>query len=581
MAWFGHGSSAPIFDHTDTTIVPITSYYDPPAPLTVASNVPAGRQMFVGVVADGGGGSVTDSKGNTYNMDASFGAVQLWRSHITTPLVAGVDTISCTCLGFSASDTDQGTYTPTDPGNPLDTALFGTASGSFTVPGTVTNVATAIIPFLEPADEVGYVVAISGNIREPGDGGGAGGVGPTASPPAPHAWLAGGPGALTAHPLEVPITDTTNRWSIGGSYAISFVGNPTAPDVKFDLRLNAAGAAFDTTAFGVIAAYRSDDWPGPEDPDPDLADIDGVDLAQSQVGHIYRSYLTDAQQVCVDVTKDEGDLWTGSPFATDPAVKQVPTLALDRHDHLYCFYHTENDDLRVWRNKWLGDPSHWEDFLTKSDINYRHVRGVFAEAALYLSVWRPEDEAIKVYRTENFGTTLVQVLQVTASPALPEQLASFRMDRRGLLHLYYFNDSGGLYHLWSKGTNPTGPSDWNTPLSMTLNAVEYGLSDPPVGTAGQSVALGTMYGLVAHQEDADFGGASFVFLTDESYHLASTPAGYQRYLALPGGLTFKHPQSFGTLVDRRENVWVIGKLATPGFGGALGPRPSGGALEEV
>jgi hypothetical protein len=255
---------------------------------------------------------------------------------------------------------------------------------------------------------------------------------------------------------------------------------------------------------------------------------DGVDLAQQATGHVFRSYKTAAGGgvVAVDITRDKGVTWEAVTVASDAAGDAVPTLVVDRHDHVYVWYHT-NYGINVYRS--TDDGITWT--LHTNIIGLEYPRPDLGADGLYFAAIGPG--GLRIYYTADYGLTLT-LLATLAD--VPRQLAQFRVDKHGHLHVAYRGSGGELMHT-SSGDDGT----WSTPAQYSA-----------LTGNNPTLALGPTYrGLLAYWGVLDVltlwsTEAAPDALREED---TSTTTGYAPL------------QWLGVLVDEEDTLWLCGRLA--------------------
>lgn len=243
--------------------------------------------------------------------------------------------------------------------------------------------------------------------------------------------------------------------------------------------------------------------------------------------------------------------------ASDAAPDAKPALAIDRHDHLWCAYHTDADHLRLWQSRDYG--ATWIDRVDKSDLNYRFPRLAFLSWGMYLACYQaPIGNQLRVFYSDDYGATLASVLTITSAL---EQWPTLRADRRGILHLVYVNSAQDTKHRYTRQPGTTsGNARWETEETLDIGPTP-------------AYYPGLIRGYAA-QIDPDDASVITVYETAEDYGAPVTSSD------LDGPLEFEPEQYPGVLVDHHEHLWVIAFLAIGG-GAIGGVSQGGGGLREL
>jgi hypothetical protein len=269
------------------------------------------------------------------------------------------------------------------------------------------------------------------------------------------------------------------------------------------------------------------------------ADADGVDLAVQAVGHVYRSYKTarNGTNVAVDVTRDKGVSWISlGTVATDCAQDGAPSLAINRHDELFLFYHDSLKRLRTWAS--YDDGETWVDRGTYSALEFEYPKVAITPDRWVMAMWETGGLGLRLLCSDDLGATWTGITQFSA----PKQRASISQDRHGFTHLMFRDGYGRILH--AAAADPCEDDSWTTPAQMgTLTG------DTP------SYAIGpTNQALLAYHS---IPLSLWAWLTEEDY---STPDD-----AITGLSPFAVPQWLGVLVDEEDTPWVVGRLGGGGF----------------
>lgn len=244
--------------------------------------------------------------------------------------------------------------------------------------------------------------------------------------------------------------------------------------------------------------------------------------------------------------------------ASDAAANAKPAITFDKHDHLYCAYHTAADHLRIWVSKDYG--ATWTSLVDKSDLAYRFPRLAFRHDALYLACSVPTGgNRVRVFHSDDFGANLSGVLSVSD---VVEQWPALRVDRRGIVHLVYLTAGNVTQHRWSKrpGTT-TADADWTNVETLDIGPAP-------------AYDLGTVRGYAA-EIDGLVSERVYVYETAETYGAPLSVT------ALDGPVAFEEEQYPAVLVDHHEHVWIVGLLASGGGGIGGVVQGGGGGLGEL
>lgn len=247
----------------------------------------------------------------------------------------------------------------------------------------------------------------------------------------------------------------------------------------------------------------------------------GTDMTETANGWLWRCYQQ-AGVVTVEYSANGGHDWTNvSPSGVSSRVAS-PTLAVDRFDNVWVWYHDLAQSYS-YLSKDYGQ--NWTLFAQHLGGAPRMAVGVEDS---YLAM-HDGGVTLTVYRTMDGGQTLLPAFGQTC----PAQVGAMEFDRRGVLHLLYKDSDNRIWH-----RHAPDPKDgaW---------------SDPTFWAQGrfQTLAIGTEYSLFARFD----GGLLYLNRTNET---CTEIAGSS---AVPTG-TFV-PGYTGIWIDRRGQHWLTPKPA--------------------
>lgn len=248
----------------------------------------------------------------------------------------------------------------------------------------------------------------------------------------------------------------------------------------------------------------------------------GTDMAETANGWLWRCYRL-VRSVIVEYSPNGGHDWiTRGPDGLESLVAQ-PTLAVDRRDNVWCWYH----DLTTSYGYLSRDyGATWELFAQHTGAGAPRMAVGVEENYLAL---HDGFATLTVYRTTDGG--------VTGSPVYaqecPAQVGAMEFDRRGVLHLVYKDADNQLFHRYSPDPRTT---DFSDPVSWGPGRF-------------QTLAIGIEYGLFARFD----GGLLYLNRTNETFAELAGSA------VVPAG-TFT-PGYVGIWIDRRGQHWLTPKPA--------------------
>jgi hypothetical protein len=231
--------------------------------------------------------------------------------------------------------------------------------------------------------------------------------------------------------------------------------------------------------------------------------------------------------------------------ASDAADEASPTLWRDHHDTVFVAYHSDGDDIRMWRTEDYGEE--WTDHLNRTDGTFRYPRAAWVPGfGLYYVVYDMVLGGLRLYHSPDYGTTNTGVYSITS---VPEQLAGLRCDRRGVLHLIYQDGSNSCKVLSSNDPGTTaGGGDWPDLTALSLAVTSADLIAPNLAV-GQERGFFGFFG-------SNLASSKTLYSTIEPHNGLDTEIDFD----FP--FDFEPAKHMGVLVDRREWWWLAAVEAT-------------------
>jgi hypothetical protein len=256
----------------------------------------------------------------------------------------------------------------------------------------------------------------------------------------------------------------------------------------------------------------------------------GVDIIAT-VTALHVAYRNEAQ-ICVCTSRDQGRTFEQVLVATDAATDAIPTLAVDRDDNLFCWYHDAGHTARAYISQDAGGS--FQAWATIGSFDYPRPF-ITLEAQLIVG-W---DGAALSLRRAVDGDFWASAPATIGTVAASRQLAALGQDRHGWHHLIYESGSD-VAHRYARHAE-----DLATASPATLIAGK----DLPSAAFGHPVPAALVGGVVA------FWDAS----TLQEERTADS------YDALSGGLVLPAlgvgRQVVGVCFDRRDLAWMVGQVA--------------------
>jgi hypothetical protein len=184
----------------------------------------------------------------------------------------------------------------------------------------------------------------------------------------------------------------------------------------------------------------------------------GLDLASNPFNWLYRSYLKSTPSGINVGRLAYGGAWVDVQVATDQDGGAIPTLFIANDSTIGVLYHDASGQGRLWWSVDLG--ATWQDRATWSSV------GTFPRAALLpdntLLVVSYTGSGLTVHQSTDWQTATPPTLSsVTAVSGAPEQLATLRVDRNGVIHFLYDDGTPQLVHSYRDANGA-----WTTPTVL-------------------------------------------------------------------------------------------------------------------
>lgn len=260
-----------------------------------------------------------------------------------------------------------------------------------------------------------------------------------------------------------------------------------------------------------------------------------VDLICTIPG-IHVSYSNPSTGIFV---RSSTDLWitdyTANLF-TLAAEDAAPTLAVDRFDNLYCFWHTGDvppfnvigRKSRDWGHSWHA----WGPSPTIFDFKF--PRACCAIEAQFMAMHN--GSSVEIFRSVDFFKTLSPTTSLFTQ-ACPLQLVDLCVDRRDVLHLIYQDSSNNIWQRLSKDGQT-----WRNPVIL-----DGGASFP------SGVFLNPKGNLLCFEGPSDPGPVKRRQIKSTYEENEGT--------SIDTGLRFPL-QYMGLHQDRRDNMWLAAQQAS-------------------
>lgn len=446
---------------------------------TVGVNVPVHPETRIVVWHHGG--TVTDSAGNTYSLDASNGGACVSSAPVTNALTGGVSTITLTG-GFMFTARLLSGVDPDFPVGPTTTGGGSFLSGLYPTLATATDT-TGSLSYKR--DFHFLAAATASTLPYSKIQGAFGGITLTT---AGGTWT--GAHHVDGTQPQPPLYETTPTWFLDsyqngaaalaadGPYSLGFTlsYSSDAPQVTVDY-----GCALVAYQGVGIADPHPDceeelncewnpatyewDCDEPSCPGGEVWDWDtcscveqsGVDLVESPEGWLVMCYREDTT-VSTRVSRDAGWNWDEPVFVADTAAADaVPALAVDRRGNLYVWFHDEFDTGVGYVSEDLG--ATWEGYKAQADCRFPRPE-VGPDGTFYLMHFGVGD-FLTLHRSDDLGLTLTPsgIILADSGTDPPLQRACLRFDAFGIAHTVYEDAAGRIVHRWAE--DPTEMDSWS------------------------------------------------------------------------------------------------------------------------
>jgi hypothetical protein len=223
--------------------------------------------------------------------------------------------------------------------------------------------------------------------------------------------------------------------------------------------------------------------------------------------------------------------------ATDADGDTSPTLVCDHRENVWVWYHRADLSAQAYLTSNSGDS--WSLWVTL-DGPAVYPRAALQAHRMVLAYFDGIEGSARFFLDESADCGLTwSHCYAPVSPTTP-QLVSLRVDRRNVLHLVTEEPDGFICHRYSLN---------DAQFSPQTNAALPGVRP--------SLAIGPSCALLAYFDPST--ELLRVARWDPSYRDLD-PAGI---LSAPASVVY--PEAWlGTLIDRRENLWLSGSLADDG-----------------